>query len=166
MRIRWLGWIVFLLLSSVSFAQQPKLAQTSSKLRLADGWMLQSSSKVDQSGETLSKAGFQPKGWYPVSVTTTVVSALVKHKVLPDPMFGMNLRQFPGVSYPIGANFSNLPMPPDSPYLVSWWYRKTFTLPADYKGKTVWLNFRGINYRANIWLNGKQIAKSDDVAGA
>ena len=166
MRIRWLGWIVFLLLSSVSFAQQAKLAQTSSKLRLADGWMLQSSSKIDQSGETLSKAGFQPKGWYPISVPTTVVSALVKHKVLPDPMFGMNLRQFPGVSYPIGANFSNLPMPPDSPYLVSWWYRKTFTLPADYKGKTVWLNFRGINYRANIWLNGKQIAKSDDVAGA
>ena len=166
MRIRWLGWIVFLLLSSLSFAQQAKLAQTSSKLRLADGWMLQSSSKIDQSGETLSKAGFQPRGWYPVSVPTTVVSALVKHKVLPDPMFGMNLRQFPGVSYPIGANFSNLPMPPDSPYLVSWWYRKTFTLPADYKGKTVWLNFRGINYRANIWLNGKQIAKSDDVAGA
>jgi exo-1,4-beta-D-glucosaminidase len=166
MRIRGLGWIAFLLLSSVSFAQQAKLAQTSSKLRLADGWMLQSSSKVDQSGETVSKAGFQPKGWYPVSVPTTVVSALVKHKVLPDPMFGMNLRQFPGVSYPIGANFSNLPMPPDSPYLVSWWYRKTFTLPADYKGKTVWLNFRGINYRANIWLNGKQIAKSDDVAGA
>jgi exo-1,4-beta-D-glucosaminidase len=166
MRIRGLGWIAFLLLSSVSFAQQAKLAQTSSKLRLADGWMLQSSSKVDQSGETVSKAGFQPRGWYPVSVPTTVVSALVKHKILPDPMFGMNLRQFPGVSYPIGANFSNLPMPPDSPYLVSWWYRKTFTLPADYKGKTVWLNFRGINYRANIWLNGKQIAKSDDVAGA
>jgi exo-1,4-beta-D-glucosaminidase len=166
MRIRGLGWIAFLLLSSVSFAQQAKLAQTSSKLRLADGWMLQSSSKIDQSGETLSKAGFQARGWYPVNVPTTVVSALVKHKILPDPMFGMNLRQFPGVSYPIGANFSNLPMPPDSPYLVSWWYRKTFTLPADYKGKTVWLNFRGINYRANIWLNGKQIAKSDDVAGA
>ncbi len=36
----------------------------------------------------------------------------------------------------------------------------------EFKGKTIWLNFRGINYRANIWLNGKQIAKSDDVAGA
>ena len=41
-----------------------------------------------------------------------------------------------------------------------------FTLPASDKGKTIWLNFRGINYRANIWLNGKQIAKSDEVAGA
>ena len=34
------------------------------------------------------------------------------------------------------------------------------------QGQDIWLNFGGINYRANIWLNGKQIAKSDDVAGA
>jgi exo-1,4-beta-D-glucosaminidase len=166
MKIRWLGWIAFLLVASVSFAQPGKPGQPGSKFRLADGWMMQSSCKVDQSGEMLSKAGFQPRQWYPVSVPSTVVSALVKQKVLPDPMFGMNLRQFPGVGYPIGANFSNLPMPPDSPHLVSWWYRKAFTLSAAYRSKTVWLNFRGINYRANIWLNGKQIAKSDDVAGA
>ena len=127
---------------------------------------MQSSRKVDESGEALSKPEFQPKGWYTVTVPTTVVSALGKNKVLPDPFFGMNLRQFPGVGYPIGANFSNLPMPPDSPYLIPWWYRKTFTLPADYEGKTIWLNFRGINYRANLWLNGKQVANSDQVAGA
>ena len=72
----------------------------------------------------------------------------------------------PGVNYPIGANFSNIPMAPDSPYTVSWWYRKPFSIPASYKGKTIWLKFDGINYRANIWLNGKQIANSDDVAGA
>ena len=34
------------------------------------------------------------------------------------------------------------------------------------QGQDRWLKFNGINYRANIWLNGKQIAKSDDVAGA
>ena len=37
---------------------------------------------------------------------------------------------------------------------------------CQFKGKSIWLNFGGINYRANIWLNGKQLAKSDDVAGA
>jgi exo-1,4-beta-D-glucosaminidase len=95
-----------------------------------------------------------------------VFSALVTHKVYPDPDLGMNLRSVPGVSYPIGANFSNIPMQQDSPYLVPWWYRKQFLLPAEYKGKTIWLNFGGINYRANIWLNGKQITNSDDVAGA
>src|SRR5437899_6242626 len=78
----------------------------------------------------------------------------------------MNLRSAPGVTYPIGANFSNIPMQPDSPYIVPWWYRKEFLIPANYKGKTLWLNFHGINYKANIWLNGKQIANSDDVAGA
>src|SRR5579864_642125 len=57
-------------------------------------------------------------------------------------------------------------MTPDSPYAQSWWYRKAFEVPAAYKGKTIWLKFDGINYRANIWLNGKQIANSDDVAGA
>ncbi len=136
------------------------------KFVLAEGWALQSSAKVEQKGEEISSARFEPKGWRAVTVPTTVVAAMVKDKVYPDPMFGMNLRQLPGVAYPIGKNFSNEAMPPDSPFAVSWWYRKEFTLPASYKGKTMWLNFRGINYRANIWLNGKQIAKSDEVAGA
>ena len=70
------------------------------------------------------------------------------------------------MGYPIGGNFSNVPMPPDSPYGVSWWYRKAFEFPASFQGKTVWLNFDGINYRANIFLNGKRIASSDEVAGA
>src|SRR5215469_3203566 len=135
-------------------------------LPLAESWTLQSSSKIEANGEAISKPSFEPRNWYHVTVPTTVVAALVKNKVLPDPFFGMNLRQFPGVTYPIGANFSNIPMDPDSPYAAPWWYRKTFTLPALDRGKTIWLNFRGVNYRANIWLNGKQIAKSDDVAGA
>jgi exo-1,4-beta-D-glucosaminidase len=171
MKVRTLFWAVcltFSLLRPGAEAQEkaPRAASNAAKLELNSGWMLQSSRKVDQGGEALSKPSFEPKGWYPVTVPTTVVSALVKHKVLPDPDYGMNLRQMPGVTYPIGANFSNLPMGPDSPYLLSWWYRKTFVVPSNYKGKTLWLNFRGINYRANIWLNGKQIAKSDDVAGA
>ena len=36
----------------------------------------------------------------------------------------------------------------------------------DTPGRTNWLHFDGINYRANIWLNGKEIAGSDEVAGA
>src|SRR5215472_850874 len=174
MKIRNLGWLAFALLAQLAVGQpstpharsvKTSPASTAARITLANGWALQSSCRVDQSGEAISKPGFQPRNWYQVTVPTTVVSALVEHKVLPDPMFGMNLRQFPGVTYPIGSNFSNIPMDPDSPYAHSWWYRKTFTLPATDRGKTIWLNFRGINYRANIWLNGKQIAKSDDVAG-
>ena len=153
--------------SLLSAQQSPvRHPQAESKLSLREGWTLQSSAKVRQGGEVLSTPRFQPTGWYTVTVPTTVVAALVKQKVYPDPDFGMNLRSIPGVTYPIGSNFSNIAMQPDSPFAVSWWYRKQFVIPATFKGKNTWLQFGGINYRANIWLNGKQIAKSDDVAGA
>jgi len=152
------------LLASCLFAQDKHSPEA--KLALHDGWSLQTSAKVEAKGEAISTPQFTPKGWHEATVPTTVVAALVKDKTFPDPLFGMNLRDYPGMNYPIGGNFSNIPMAPDSPYAVSWWYRKQFAVPASYKGKTVWLKFDGINYRANIWLNGKQIAKSDDVAGA
>lgn len=160
------------LLSSFLAAQQktPTTATATPaaepKLILREGWELQTSAKVESKGEVISTAAFAPKGWHAATIPSTVVAALVKDKTLPDPFPGMNLRSFPGVNYPIGSNFSNIAMASDSPYAVSWWYRKAFTVPASYKGKTIWLKFNGINYRANIFLNGKQIAKSDDVAGA
>ncbi len=153
--------------SGLVFSQEAKPSRhVEAALTLREGWALQSSGKVDEKGETISSPGFQPKNWYMVTVPTTVVAALVEHKIYSDPFFGTNLRSFPGVTYPIGANFSNIPMQQDSPFIIPWWYRKEFLLPASFKGKSIWLNFHGINYRANIWLNGKQIAKSDDVAGA
>jgi exo-1,4-beta-D-glucosaminidase len=142
---------------------QPAPALT---LPLRAGWALQSSAKVTATGEAISSPSFHASNWIESDVPTTVVAAQIKSKLLPDPFYGMNIRQYPGVSYPVGFNFSNIPMPPDSPYAVSWWYRNEFTLPNVYAGKTVWLNFRGINYRANIFLNGKQIANSGEVAGA
>ena len=80
--------------------------------------------------------------------------------------YGLNLRKIPGANYPIGQNFSNLPMPEDSPYRCGWWYRKTFTVPAAEHGKTFWLHFGGINYRGNLWVNGKQIADDKQISGA
>lgn len=172
----WLAVILFTFVvgSALSIAAQEKIANPKkhdtaaeeNKLALHEGWSLQTSAKVDAKGEVISTAKFSPAGWHHATVPTTVVAALVKDKTLPDPFFGMNLRSFQGVNYPIGGNFSNIPMAPDSPYAVSWWYRKAFEVPASYNGKTVWLKFDGINYRANIWLNGKQIADSDHVAGA
>jgi exo-1,4-beta-D-glucosaminidase len=156
------------LFSPLLFGQEktPVKHDSEGKLALHEGWALQTSAKVEAKGEVISTTQFMPKGWHEVTVPTTVVAALVKDKTLPDPFPGTTLRTFAGVNYPIGGNFSNIPMAPDSPYAVSWWYRKAFTVPASYKGKSIWLKFNGINYRANVWLNGKQIANSDDVAGA
>src|SRR5712692_4222216 len=112
-------------------------AHSGAALGLRNGWSLQSSCKVDKPGEVISKLAFQPTGWYSVSVPTTVFSALVKRKLYPDPDFGMNLRSIPGVTYPIGANFSNLAMEQDSPFMVPWWYRNEVMMETTYKDKAI-----------------------------
>lgn len=170
MPIRRLSRLFLTVLLSSSFlaaqSHAPHVSPDSERFPLRDGWALQSSAKVSQKGDRISTPAFRPQGWYTASVPSTVFAALVKQKVYPDPGYGMNLRQASGVTYPVGTNFSNLPMQPDSPYAVPWWYRKQFVLPASYRGKTVWLNLRGLNYKANIWLNGKLVANSDAIAGA
>jgi exo-1,4-beta-D-glucosaminidase len=127
------------------------------------GWALQSSAKVREGGETISKTSFRPDTWYPATVPSTVLGVLTADKVYPDPYYGMNLRSIPGTTYPVGTNFSNSETPPDSPFGVSWWYRKEFSPPT---GENVFLHFDGINFRANIWVNGRHIANSRQVAGA
>jgi exo-1,4-beta-D-glucosaminidase len=137
------------------------------KMLLRQNWAIQSSADAPENGAALSTPGFHPpRAWYPATLPTTVFSALVAAHVYPDPYFGTNLRSVPGVNYNIGFNFSNAPMPAGSPFQKPWWFRTEFKLPAEYLGKTLWLNFDGINFRANVWLNGKQIAASDQLAGA
>jgi exo-1,4-beta-D-glucosaminidase len=133
---------------------------------LASGWAIESSAAVKASGEAISRPGFSTAGWHAATVPGTIVGALVEEGRFPNPFFGMNLRSIPGTTYPIGEQFALLPMPADSPYKVSWWYRREFDLPPANVSPVVWLNFNGINYRANIWVNGTRIATRDEVAGA
>jgi exo-1,4-beta-D-glucosaminidase len=139
---------------------------SSDKIFLHAGWTLQSSCLFLAKGEQISTPGYRTNGWHSATVPTTVVAALVADKTYPDPYYGKNLRDIPGTSYPIGKNFSLLSMPKDSPFRCSWWYRTEFTLPSNYQNRHVWLHFGGINNHANIWVNGKLLAGSNDIAGA
>jgi exo-1,4-beta-D-glucosaminidase len=142
-------------------------AAPADKVLLRDGWSIRPSAEVREPVSGISSPAFaDTREWYPASVPSTVLSALVRDHVYPDPYFGMNLRSIPGTTYPIGFNFSNAPMPPESPFRGSWWYRTRFEVPAAWRGKTIWLGFDAINFRANVWVNGKQIAASKDAAGA
>ena len=133
---------------------------------LHDDWRLQSACKLDATGEAISTGAYSADGWLKIQVPSTVVAAQARAGQIPDPYYGTNLRQLPGVSYPIGHNFANLPMPADSPYRCGWWFRRTFSVPAATAGQRTWLHFGGINYRGEIWLNGQRIADSKSVAGA
>jgi len=118
-------------------------------------------------GEAVASVAYVPEGWLKTTVPSTVLAAQAAAGVYPDPYYGMNLRQIPGTTYPIGSIFANLPMPQDSPYRCGWWYRTEFTAPpAAREGERQWLHFGGINYRGDIWLNGQKIADSTNVAGA
>lgn len=128
--------------------------------RLPEDWRIQSAAKLSATGDALSMASYSAEGWYPARVPTTVLAALVDNGVYPDPYYGLNLKSIPG--YQDG---SWLVMAKDSPFRDSWWYRTEFDAPAAWKGRHVTLHFDGINYKANIWLNGALIAGSDAVQG-
>ncbi|HEU4584351.1 MAG TPA: hypothetical protein VFR95_01310, partial [Gemmatimonadaceae bacterium] len=162
------------------------------ELQLQRGWRIQSSSLVDADGARISSTAYVPAGWYPATVPSTIVGALVDDGVYADlfqgvepraadgaapqgeaateaataeaVFFGMNLRRLPGMTYADGTIYDHIEMDPSSPFAVPWWYRTDFRLPADFRGKRVTLHFGGINYRAHIWLNGKRIADSTEVA--
>jgi len=152
---------------SLLFLALPAVLHAGTVTPLHDGWRVQSACNLQAAGDAISSEGFAAENWLMATVPSTVLAAQAAAGAVPDPYYGANLRQIPGTSYPIGQNFSNLPMPQDSPYHCGWWYRKEFTAPAaSAQQDRYWLHFGGINYRAEIWLNGHRIADSTQVAGA
>ena len=105
-----------------------------------EGWYKQNSACQPTEGERLSLNGFDAKGWYKATVPGTVLTTLVDNGVYPEPTYGENNRP---------------ETIPDDLCRRDWWYRTKVRVPDSFKDKTVWLNFDGINYHAEIWVNGR-----------
>ena len=163
---------IFAMLAAQTFFSFSAFAQNSHKpelhqqfVELRRNWQLQSACKAEDKGEVISIADYPARGWLPTDVPSTVLAAQVANHLFEDPFFGRNLLKIPGMDYPIGKIYGYLPLTEGSPYRCDWWYRTEF--PASFAvNQKVWLHFNGINYRANIWVNGKRIADSSQVAGA
>ncbi len=131
---------------------------------------LQSSALINSTGEEISSPDYKSKVyWFPVKVPSTVLTGLVANKVYPDPYMGLNNMVIPDASDEFNKKynleqFSFLPDDPN-PWKKPYWYRTTFNVPASDKGRSFQLIFKGINYRAAVWLNGKQIADSAQMSG-
>jgi len=128
------------------FVAQPKPApapRADGRLHLAGGaWRIERDSLVAASGETLSKPGFQDKDWVVATVPATVLSSYWNVGALPDPNFGDNQLQIS-----------------DSFFYADFWYRDEFTVPAADAGKRLWLNFDGINWKADVYVNGSKVGR-------
>ena len=140
-----------LLLSVVIFPMNTIYSQASiseNLIVLKKNWFIKSSEKITNSGSIISNTKFSYSTWYKADVPSTIMGTLVKDNVYKNVFIGDNLKNIPQ------KQFQN-----------SWWYRTQFIIPKIIKSKFVKLEFEGINYRANIWLNGKQISDSGYFAG-
>ena len=131
---------------------------------------LQSSAVVASGGDSLSSVHYSPKNyWFPVTVPCTVLTGLVANKVYPDPYIGMNNMLIPDADDSFNKawhleQYSHMPGEPN-PWKKPYWYRTTFSVPAADKGRHFQLIFKGINYRAEVWLNGRMLADSARMVG-
>jgi hypothetical protein len=108
---------------------------------IASGWELQDAAKVQADGAAISSASYKPDTWLPATVPGTVLTTLVANKLYPEPLYGENNRP---------------DRIPESLNKTSYWYRTMLTVPAAYRGQQIWLNFDGINYSAEVWVNGQR----------
>ena len=132
---------------SLMFGSCAKQSEKSSVgiTKLEKGWTLFSSKGLKDSGDNISTLGFVTKQANNAKVPGTVLANLVEQGVYTD-IF-------------VDSNFDKIDK---EQFKGSWWYRKDFKISkSDLSNYN--LVFEGINYRANIWLNGKKIADAKNI---
>ncbi|HET9765373.1 MAG TPA: glycoside hydrolase family 2 TIM barrel-domain containing protein, partial [Thermoanaerobaculia bacterium] len=117
-------------------------------MTLLPGWQLRSSEGLAASGAEISGPRFVAAGWTPTIVPSTVLAGLMWDGEVPDPYAGRNLEAIST------ARFQQ-----------PWWYRTEFTLASPLPAEAR-LVFHGVNYSAEVWLNGVRLAGPDEVRGA
>jgi hypothetical protein len=127
-------------------ATRPKAASAASAdgvLQLAGGaWRVERASEVDASGEALSKPGFKDDSWVMATVPGTVLTSFLNAGAIPDPNYGENQLYIS-----------------DSYFCADFWYRTEFTAPAVNAKQTARLDFGGINWKADVYLNGEKLGR-------
>ena len=142
---------------------------TSDEKQLLKEWEMESSTQVNEKETIISSSDFDDSRWIKAEVPTTVLRALVKAGIYPDPHFDLNDLRIPDASDEINrrldlSKYSHLKGIPN-PFIDPYWFRTVFSIPHENRSRRIWLNFDGINYRADLWLNGTQIADSSEMAG-
>ena len=100
-------------------------------------WKVRRASEVADDGELVSSTEFDTQDWLPASVPGTTLANYIKAGAVPDPAFGDNWSQ-------ISDSFFN----------SDFWYRKEFDYKRNDDGRRPFLDFDGINWKADVWLNG------------
>ncbi|MBC6110705.1 glycoside hydrolase family 2 TIM barrel-domain containing protein [Pedobacter fastidiosus] len=127
--------ILLLFITASVYAQQP--------YELNSGWVCLNVKETNADGYQLSKSSAPLNNWMPATVPGTILTTLLNNKKVPDPFYGMNNEKIPDI-YKTGNDY------------YTYWFVKDFEEKA-VGNEQVWLQFRGINYKAEIYLNGKKV---------
>ncbi|MBL7965742.1 MAG: hypothetical protein JNK09_02015 [Prolixibacteraceae bacterium] len=133
---------VILLILLIAIAGQ-SIAQES-VIKLHSGWKAKKASEVLVDGTAITGKNFQFYDWMDAVVPGTVLTTLLHNQKVPDPFFGMNNELIPDI-YQTGVGE------------YTYWFYNEFQFPEGQPDQQVWLNFRGINYTADVFLNGKRV---------
>ena len=106
-------------------------------------WRLREEPRLTDDGAHISRPGYRDDSWYVATVPGTVLTTLIDRGVYPDPDHALN----------------NMAIP-ESLARQSYWYRTQFTPPVETAGRQLTLTFKGINYSADVWLNGSKIGST------
>ena len=129
----------------VAKPQPRNKAIVDNRLDLAGGaWHVQRANFISAAGEALSKSDYDDASWLVATVPGTVLTSYLNAGAVPDPNFGQNQIHIS-----------------DSYFYSDFWYRTEFTTPKAGPKQSVWLNFDGINWKAEIYLNGERLGRID-----
>lgn len=144
---KYIYWLLALLCYLPAFTQSPVKIQrleAGEKTCLHEGWFARKASEIGEDGNRLTGQPFEATGWMKAKVPGTVLTTLLENKLYPAPEFGLNNQLIPDIFH-VGRAF------------YTYWFACPFTMEALLPGQHAWLNFRGINYKAEIYLNGKRV---------
>src|SRR5690242_11094068 len=126
------------------------------------GWKVLSSATATQGGAQISTPGFSTGGWLTVAndgagAPGTEINALLQNGSCPNVFFSTNMKTCFGQMTRIGADTI-------ARFSVPWWYRTDFAAPP--AGQNAKLIVNGVVGKADVWVNGAEVATSATVAGA
>lgn len=128
-------------------------------------WKMQTPGKESLFGEVVCSENFDTNLWIDAKIPNSVVGSLYEAGKIDDIYFGKNMYELDGFKTEAKNHFAWNPMPQNSPYKNPIWYRTEFDIDDKSIENRWWIKFHGLNFRAEIWLNGKRIASEAGCAG-
>jgi hypothetical protein len=110
---------------------------------IVGGWQMAAAPTVKAAAQDIAKLGFDTKEWLAATVPGTALTTMIDRGVYPDSDYGLN----------------NLAIP-ESLNKQDYWYRNEFKPPKASGGRRYTLTFEGINYAAEVWLNGQSLGNT------